>query len=454
MNNYTLALKNKVMKAIDDYSMLRGASKVVVGFSGGADSVCLLHILSKLRNELGFEIIGAHVNHGIRGDEALRDADFAQDFCKQLGVAFKLLNVDCVSKAKEIGVSVEECGRLLRYDFFYSLADCNTRIATAHNSNDNTETVLFNLARGSSVKGVGGIPPVRGNIIRPLIYCTRKEIEGYCLENNLQFVTDSTNLCDDYTRNKIRHKILPVLEEINPEAVSNVASLSSDAREVTEYIRNEALSVIKKSSNNDGTYNVDALLENCSVILREAVVLLFSAYSDKTLERKKIEELCHLLRNPGRTQVYGNVFAEVKRGKFRFYFNEINAKPQSVMVPSVPFEAVFSDYKINVDSFSKSSEKINKKLLDNLIDCDKIVGNVFLRTRVEGDKITLFNRNVTKTLKKLFNELNIPVEKRDSIPVLCDDNGVLWVYSVGVDARCRIDADSSNIIFIKGENND
>ena len=222
MNNYTLALKNKVMKAIDDYSMLRGASKVVVGFSGGADSVCLLHILSKLRNEIGFEIIGAHVNHGIRGDEALRDADFAQDFCKQLGVAFKLLNVDCVSKAREMGVSVEECGRLLRYDFFYSLADCNTRIATAHNSNDNTETVLFNLARGSSVKGVGGIPPVRGNIIRPLIYCARKEIEGYSRENNLQFVTDSTNLCDDYTRNKIRHKILPVLEEINPEAVSNV----------------------------------------------------------------------------------------------------------------------------------------------------------------------------------------------------------------------------------------
>ena len=454
MNNYTLALKNKVMKAIDDYSMLRGASKVVVGFSGGADSVCLLHILSKLRNEIGFEIIGAHVNHGIRGDEALRDADFAQRFCEQLGVEFKLLNVDCVSKAKEIGVSVEECGRLLRYDFFYSLADSGTKVATAHNSNDNTETVLFNLARGSSVKGVGGIPPVRGNIIRPLIYCTRKEIEGYCLENNLQFVTDSTNLCDDYTRNKIRHKILPVLEEINPEAVSNVASLSSDAREVTEYIRNEALSLIKKASNNDGTYNVDVLLENCSVILREAVVLLFSAYSDKTLERKKIEELCRLLRNTGRVQVYGNVFAEVKRGKFRFYFNEINAKPQSVTVPSVPFEAVFSDYKINVDSFSKSSEKINKKLLDNLIDCDKIVGNVFLRTRVEGDKITLFNRNVTKTLKKLFNELNIPVEKRDSIPVLCDDNGVLWVYSVGVDARCRIDADSSNIIFIKGENND
>ncbi len=454
MNNYTLTLKSKVVKAIEDYSMLQGASKVVVGFSGGADSVCLLHILSELQDEFGYQIIGAHVNHGIRGNEALRDADFAREFCEKLGVEFQLLDVDCISKAKEIGVSVEECGRLLRYDFFYSLADCNTRIATAHNSNDNAETVLFNLARGSTVKGGGGIPPIRGNIIRPLIYCTRKEIEGYCLENNLHFVTDSTNLCDDYTRNKIRHKILPVLEEINPEAVSNFAFFSSNAREVTEYIQNEALLVIRKADNNDGTYDVATLLDNSFVILREAIVMLFSAYSNRTLERKKIEELCTLLVKSGRIQVYGDVFAEVKKGVFRFYFNKTKDKPEPVCVNSIPFETEFSEYKIKLGTISQSSEKINKKLLDNLIDCDKIVGNVFLRTRIEGDKITLFNRNITKTLKKLFNEMNIPVEKRDSLPVLCDDEGVLWVYSVGVDARCRVDAYSSNIIFVRGENND
>lgn len=454
MNNFTFSVKNKVLKAISDFSMLQDTTKVVVGFSGGADSVCLLHILNSIKNEFDYEIVGAHVNHGIRGEEALRDVDFARNFCEKLDVDFKLHSVDCVKKAKENGESVEECGRHLRYDFFYGLSDCNTKIATAHNANDNAETVLFNIARGSTIKGGGGIPPIRGNIIRPLIYCTRKEIEGYCFENNLQFVTDSTNLCDDYTRNKIRHAVLPVLEDINSEAISNFTFFSSNAREVAGHIQDEASTAIEYAYNGDGTYSVSALLEYSEVIVREIFVLLFVGWSNKTLERKKIKELYELLTNNGRIQVYGNIFAEVVKGNFRFFINENCEKTEPVCVNNFPFENQFGGYKINIDMFSESSEKVNKKLLDNLIDCDKIIGNVFLRTRIEGDKINLFNRKVTKTLKKLFSEMNIPVEKRDSIPVLCDDAGVLWVYSVGVDARCRIDSDSSNIIFVRGENND
>ncbi len=454
MNDFTLAIKNKVLKAIVDYSMLQDTTKIVVGFSGGADSVCLLHILNSLKDKCSFEVTAAHINHGIRGEEALRDADFARDFCENLGVDFKLLNVDCVKLAKENGESVEECGRRIRYGFFNDLSDDATKIATAHNSNDNAETVLFNLARGSSVKGGGGIPPVRENIIRPLIYCTRKEIEGYCFENNLQFVTDSTNLCDDYTRNKIRHNVLPVLEEINTEAVSNFAFFSANSREVSDFIKSEALKAIACVDNGDGTYDVQKLLEYNIVIVREALVIIFNNQFSKILERKKIDEVCKLLEVTGRIQLYGNIFAEVVKGKFRFFVNDFILKPETVSVESIPFETRFGEYKIKVQGISESSEKINKKLLDNLIDCDKIVGNVFLRTRVEGDKITLFNRKVTKTLKKLFNEMNIPVEKRDLLPVLCDDEGVLWVYSIGVDARCRVDSDSSNIILVRGENND
>ncbi len=454
MNNFTSVVKNKVLKAIEDYSLLQETSKIVVGFSGGADSVCLLHILNSLKIEFDFEIVAAHVNHGIRGEEALRDVGFARDFCNKLGIEFNLHCVDCVKKAQETGESLEECGRNIRYSFFYSLSDSNTKIATAHNANDNAETVLFNIARGSTVKGGGGIPPLRGSIIRPLIYCTRKEIEGYCLENDLHFVTDSTNFCYDYTRNKIRHKILPILEEINSEAISNFTFFSTNAREVTAHIQNDALEVIGYADNGNGTYNVSKLLDYSEVVIREVFVLLFVGFSDKTLERKKIKELYELLKNPGRIQVYGNIFAEVVKGNFRFFVNEKVEKCEPVFVNGFPFEKQFGNYKIKVDLFSERSEKINKKLLDNLIDCDKIVGNVFLRTRVEGDKITLFNRKITKSLKKLFNEMNVPVEKRDLIPVLCDDLGVVWVYSVGVDARCRVDGDSSNIIFIRGENND
>lgn len=454
MNNFTSIVRNKALKAIADHSMLCDTRRIVVGFSGGADSVCLLHMLDSLKGELGFALMGAHVNHGIRGDEALRDSDFAQRFCQKLGVEFRLLNIDCVSLSAESGESLEVCGRNERYKFFQSLAGEGVKIATAHNANDNAETVLFNIARGSTIKGGGGIPPVRDAIIRPLIYCTRKEIEGYCEENGLEYVTDSTNLSDDYTRNKIRHMVLPVLEEINSESISNFTYFSSNAREVSNYIKREALRALDYARGTGCDYFVGALLDFDDVIVREALVTLFHDLTDKTLERKKLDELMVLLNGSGRMQVYGDIFAEVIKGKFRFFINDKRTVPDAVGVDKIPFEAVFGEYLIKTEAITESSEKFNKKVLDNLIDCDKIVGKVFLRTRVVGDKISLHNRGVTKSLKKLFNEMNIPVEKRDFIPVLCDDVGVVWVYSVGVDARCHVDADSSNIIFIGGKNND
>jgi tRNA(Ile)-lysidine synthase len=334
------------------------------------------------------------------------------------------------------------------------MAGDGVKIATAHNANDNAETVLFNIARGATIKGGGGIPPVRDAIIRPLIYCTRKEIEGYCEENALEYVTDSTNLSDDYTRNKIRHMVLPVLEEINSESISNFTFFSSNAREVSEYIKGEALRALDYARDFGSNYFVGALLDFDDVVVREALVILFHDMTNKTLERKKLDELMALLNGSGRIQVYGDIFAEVIRGKFRFFVKDKQSAPEAIYVDNLPFEAVFGDYLIKTEAITESSEKFNKKVLDNLIDCDKIVGKVFLRTRVVGDKISLPNRGVTKSLKKLFNEMNIPVEKRDFIPVLCDDVGVVWVYSVGVDARCHVDANSSNIIFIGGKNND
>ena len=196
--NTSLVLE-KAKKAINEYRMLENVSTVVVGLSGGADSVCLLHVLYTLKDEYKLNLIASHVNHGIRGEEAENDALFSKNFAETLGADFKLLQVDCVKEAQENGETTEEAGRRLRYEFFNSLCeDENTVIATAHNSNDNLETVVFNITRGSALSGAKGIPPKRDNIIRPLIFCSRAEIEGYCKENNLSFVTDSTNLSDDY----------------------------------------------------------------------------------------------------------------------------------------------------------------------------------------------------------------------------------------------------------------
>ncbi len=456
MNDYTLIVKNKFLSALDDYSMTEGVSHIVVGFSGGADSLCLLHLLNSVKNEFGFNLIAAHVNHGIRGDEALKDVDFCAAFCKEQGIDFKLLEADCVALAKESGQSVEECGRQLRYDFFNSLCDDDAyRIATAHNANDNAETLLFNLARGTGLKGASGIPRVRGNIIRPIIFCTRDEIEGYCTENNLNFVTDSTNLCDDYTRNKIRHNALPVLTEVNSGAIKNITAFTENANEICDLLNEMTQSAVEEAHMCNGYYNAEFLSGLHKVVKTECIIELFKKISDETLDRQKVNAIVDLLENKGRMQIYGNIYAECIKNKFRFFYNE-NVKSDDEMLVDLDSSAelVFNGYTINIVKYANNSKKVNKNVLDNLIDCDKIVGRLKLRTRYEGDKITLINRNVSKSLKKLFNELAVPFEERDKIPVLCDDNGVVWVYGVGTDNRVKVNNNSSNIIFVGGKTND
>ena len=452
MNDISQVVKNKIMSALKEYSMLDNTSKVVVGFSGGADSLCLLHFLNQYKDELSINVEAAHINHGIRGDEAQRDAVFAEKFCKSNNIAFHLLEVDCVAEAEKSNESLEECGRRIRYGFFESLCDDKTKIATAHNCNDNAETVVFNIVRGASFNGACGIPPKRDNIIRPLIYCTRDEIEGYCQLNNLQYVTDSTNLSCDYTRNKIRHLIIPVMNQINSAALSNITSFSSSAKDITSFINNEANNALMCAKKDENIYDVTSLLKYDKVVIKQAIMLAFRKFCNKSLDSTKIDKIYQLLLQPGRLQLFGDIYVEVVKKQIRFFKLNQSVDFPDVIIESLPFYFNNDFCCINISEY-KNSEKINKMLLDNLIDCDKIVGNICLRTRREGDKFKHPRRKVTKTLKKLFNELNIPVEMRDSLPVLCDDQGVIWVYSVGVDYRCCVDDKSSNIIFVRGEDN-
>ena len=454
MSNFTSIIKQKVKSALTDYSMLHNAEKVVVGFSGGADSVCLLHTLNSLKDEYGFNLVAAHVNHGLRGDEALRDAEFSRHFCVNNSIEFRLLNIDCKAEAQITGESVEECGRRLRYSFFESLCDDYTKVATAHNSNDNAETVIFNIIRGASVNGGGGIPPVRDKIIRPLLYCSRQEIEGYCEENNLSFVTDSSNLTDDYSRNKIRHLVIPVLEEINSSAVNNINNFSKNAREVSKYVLNQSKCVLATAKISDNRYNADYLLNQGEVVCKECIVNAFALFSDKKLDNKKIEAIYSLLKNGGRSQLYGSCYAEVVKGVMRFFNAPDTVICEEIFVDSFPFTYKNSFFTVEIEKYTNSSKKINKFVLDNLIDCDKIVGKICFRTRKSGDAIKLPRRGVTKSLKKLYSENNFPVELREQIPVLADDNGIVWVYSVGVCERCKVDNSSVNIAYVRGENNE
>ena len=371
--------------------MLESADNAVVGFSGGADSVCLLHLLNTHKSKYNIKIKAVHINHGIRGAEATRDADFAEEFCNNHKISFRLVSVDCLREAKLSKETVEECGRRLRYNAFNNFCNSDGVIATAHNANDNAETILFNLSRGTSLKGVCGIPPVRDNVIRPLIYCTRSEIEGYCKENGLNYVIDSTNLSVDYTRNKIRHKVLPVLEEINSGLYDNISSFSESVSKINESFTGNCKKIFE-GLNNNGVLPKNKLLEYDEAVVKEIIKILFYEFSKQKLSNKKIKEIYDLIFTGGRIQIYVDIYAESVKNDFRFFISDYSFVIAETSVTELPFQYDDKDFSFVLENFENSSKKVNSWVLDNLIDYDRIDGNLVLRARKAGDSFTFFKR--------------------------------------------------------------
>ena len=454
MNDITSLVKKKVLKTLSDHKMLANTDEIIVGFSGGADSVCLLHILNELKDVLGYSLKAVHINHGIRGDEADADEDFAKNFCLKFKIPFESFGFNCVEEAKKNKESLEECGRRLRYESFNKLCGKNSKIATAHNVNDNAETIIFNIARGTSIKGLCGIPFTRDNIIRPLLNCSRQEIECYCKVHGLSFVTDSTNMSVEYSRNKIRHLILPVLEELNPSCLSSFIALSDNARQVTEFLKYNSDNLLLESKIDDFTYNRSVLLNADKAIVTEMLCSEFYVYSNLLLDSKKANNLYELINKCGRLQLYGNIFAEVKKNYLRFYRVESIVLNDNIEISYFPFKAEMGHYSLKLEKISDNSKIVNHFNMVDMIDYNSISGNLVLRTRKAGDKFTFPKRNVTKSLKKLFTEENIPIEIRETIPVISDDFGVVWVYGFGVTKRCCVSKHSDNIILVRGKNND
>lgn len=426
-------IENKVLKAIKDYNMLSKGQKVTVALSGGADSVCLLHVLFSLKDKLSVEVEAAHLNHLIRGDEAFRDENFVKDFCEKLGVEIFIARIDVPKYAEDNSLSIELAARQVRYEFLNSVS--GGVVATAHNSGDNLETVLFNLTRGTALKGLCGIPAVRDNIIRPLIYCSRDEIEEYCRLNNLDFITDSTNLSDDYTRNKIRHNIIPLLKELNPSVETAVLRMGSALSEDNDFIEAIAQEEFENRYSDKKTlYLKDFSKLHISVAVRVIKRFCKACMADD-VSSSHLRQLYNICISGGEAQLPRAVFISEFGNLYKKSENEENI---AFRVEIVSAES---------EEFLKF-QKINNLLLKNYIDYDKIVGKLVSRTRISGDSIKLKNKNGTKLLTKLYNEYRIPAKIRDTLPVIADDDGVIWIYKIGVADRVAADIGSKNILKI------
>lgn len=241
-------MKDKVIETIKKYELIQAKDKIVLGVSGGPDSITMLDILRQIREEFDFEIVVAHINHMIR-KEAIQDEEYVKKYCEKNNIKCFVKRIDVIDIANNKKIGTEEAGRLVRYEFFDEVLKQtgSNKIAIAHNKNDKIETIIMHVLRGSGLSGLKGIEPIRGNIIRPLIECEREEIEKYCDENRLEPRIDKTNFENDYTRNKIRNIVIPYIEkELNPNIIETIDRLSEVIKKEDRYLEKVALDVYDK----------------------------------------------------------------------------------------------------------------------------------------------------------------------------------------------------------------
>ena len=420
-------MNNKALKTVEKYNMLSKGDRVLIGVSGGADSIALLEFFVSVKEKYDLDICVAHIEHGIRGEDSVNDAEFVENYCKKLGVNFYLKAIDAPNLAKKAKMGVEEYSRMARYDFFNTI-ECD-KIATAHNLTDNIETLLFRLARGTGLKGACSIPAVRGKIIRPFIEVSSGEIRKWCNDNNIPYRVDCTNSDSAYSRNLIRLEILPLFEKLNANFQDNIENFISDVNEdyafIDDYVKSIYPVIVK---NNE----IDLpKLNELDLSIKKRILIMFFDENGYSLNRIHLQSVIDITLKSGKSQIKENVFAISAKGKIRLAkFNDLNKKDE------------FVTKILNIDEFKD-------KNIDFYCDCDKIVGNIIIRAKQAGDRIKPAGRNVSKTLKKLFNESAYPIEKRDKKIVVCDDFGIVGVIGLCADERVKVDCNTAKILTIK-----
>lgn len=436
---------DSVKSAVRRYNMLYAGASVTVALSGGADSVALLHCLLSLRDEFDITVSAAHLNHCLRGEESDRDEQFVRELCQSLNVQLACERADVLSVSENEGLSIELAARKVRYEFLERVSD--GLIATAHTASDSIETVLHNMARGTGLKGICGIPPKRDRFIRPLINVTRSEVEQYCEQNGLKYCIDSTNSDEKYTRNHIRHSVVPKLREVNAQAVKNTSLMCEALRDDADFLDSYTAEAVKKIKKDDGL-SVEGLLQLHPAIRSRCVAVAYCERVERQPEHRHIESILRLLEQGGRVSIQADFVAEVKNGVLRFVPLPKGEILPLISVEDLPFEADgLRIYILPRDEFQNFS-KFNSLLLNNALDYGKICGKLTLRGRLPQDKISLLGRNCTKTLKKLFNEAKVDEYLRETTPILADDNGALWVRGFGIDRRVAVTDDTDTVLII------
>ena len=455
--NYCINLKYINMKKVCEYikqnNLLEKGDNIILGVSGGADSVCLLYIMNELGSEYALNITAVHINHMIR-ETADRDEIFSKDLCEKLGIKFVSYKTDCPAVSERDGISLEEAGRNERYRLFNETGEKeygkdNYKIAVAHHMDDLAETLIFNMARGTGISGLSGVKCKSGNIIRPFLCVTRAEIEEYLNIKDVTFMTDETNLSDDYARNKIRHKIIPTMNEITEKAVNHMASCAGQLGEIEDYLKIQTDSLwekyVKEEKNaeagNTEILLLEALLGEHPALIKRVIhrALTIVAGRARDISAVQIEAVLNLFElQTGRKRdlIYNMEAIRVYEGVQIMIKKEVSDEEKKDALAKLHFEIKDRDF----------SQNIPTDLYTKWFDYDKIKYSLNVRFRKEGDYLTINDANAKKLLSDYMTNEKIPSDKRDEIPLLADKDHILWVVGHRISNYYKVTDETKKIV--------
>lgn len=448
-------LEQKALCALRQYSLFSQGDRIAVGVSGGADSVALLRFLAALRPQFGWDLVVCHIHHGLRGAEADRDECFVRALAEQLGLPCAVSRIDAAALALRDHISVEEAGRTARYAFFAQTAGEGGRIATAHTLDDSIETVLMNLVRGTGLRGLCGIPRIRGNIVRPLLDCTRAEVEDYLGALGQPYCTDSTNLTDDYTRNRIRHDILPRLCALNPNfpgAMARMLPRLAAQQALTDCLAAQSAQQLRAACGGLSRQGLSALPEPVC----DRLLLRLLEQNRLPVSSAAVERMTETLRTGGKLDLAARSWFFVAQGDLAavIYAPPGGIPPVPVPLPQeeTPVILPFSPQKsLKLTLCNKivanTSEKFNISLLKYAIDCDRMKGYSFMRTRRPGDTFIVGKKQLS--LGEAWAAAGIPALLRPALMVLADEQGVLWAEGIGSSSRAAVTENTKQYVIIE-----
>ncbi len=458
---------------------------MVLGVSGGADSVCLLFALYGLARELEIKLYVVHVNHGIRRD-AGQDAAYVEKLCRRLAVPFTLVEEDVEAVARRQGCSTEEAGRQVRYEAFHREMERRRaqKIAVAHNAGDRAETMLLNLFRGSGLTGLGSIRPAREGIVRPLLGLERRAIEAYLERRQISWRQDSTNETDAYTRNRVRRHILPYAErEICSGAAAHLCRTADIFMEIEDYMEEQirqarGLCVAREGTGQEGTSRLIlfcAAIEDLHPALQKGMLLsVLKEFSPvhKDMGAGQVEQMLALCVQPGNREIHLPQGIRASRSYDRVILErrretEETAVPSAVPipVPQSPGESHICKVpggilrltcleKVNQgDQVYKKSVNLLENECTEWLDCDKIKELLEWRTRQMGDYLQIRTPSGygRKTIKSLFIDEKVPSRERDHIPLLAQGSHILWVAGGRICESCKISDYTRQILKVEYE---